>query len=76
MSPSEVIRKEEAYVILIGGEVGRGMRNLANAVAEEVGRDVQIVEYLHGSLAPEGRRGDNYLDFVRFNTEQIVSALR
>ena len=52
------------------------MRNLANAVAEEVGRDVQIVEYLHGSLAPEGRRGDNYLDFVRFNTEQIVSALK
>ena len=72
---AEVIRKEEASLILIGGEVGRGMRNLANAVAEEVGRDVQIVEYLHGSLSAKGSRGDNYLDFMRFNTEQIVSAL-
>jgi ABC-type Zn uptake system ZnuABC Zn-binding protein ZnuA len=72
---AEIIREEDAYVILIGGEVGRGMKNLANAVAEEVGRDVQILEYLHGSLSPEGSRGDNYLDFMRYNTELIVSAL-
>jgi ABC-type Zn uptake system ZnuABC Zn-binding protein ZnuA len=72
---AEVIREEEAYVILIGGEVSRGLQNLVDAVADEVGRDVRIVEYLHGSLAAKGERGDNYLDFVRYNTEQIVSAL-
>lgn len=72
---AEVLREQDVSVIAVGGTAGRGLRNLVNAVAEEVGRDVQIVEILTGSLAPEGKRGDSYLDFVRFNTEQIVSAL-
>ncbi len=72
---AKVIREQGVSVIVVGGTAGRGLRNLVNAVAEEVGRDVQIVEILTGSLAPEGERGSSYLDFVRFNTEQIVSAL-
>ncbi len=72
---AEVIRQEDVAAIFVGGTAGRGLRNLVNAVAEEVGRDVQVVEILTGSLARAGARGDTYLEFVRFNTEQIVSAL-
>ncbi len=72
---AEVIQDQGVSAIFIGGTAGRGLRNLVNSVAEEVGRDVQIVELLTGSLAPEGSRGDTYLEFVQFNTEQIVSAL-
>ncbi|MCG8478637.1 MAG: metal ABC transporter substrate-binding protein [Spirochaetales bacterium] len=72
---AEVIREEDASAIFIGGTAGRGLRNLVDAVAAEVGRDVQVVEILTGSLAPEGSPGDTYLEFVRFNTEQIVAAL-
>jgi len=72
---AEVIREEGVSAIIIGGTAGRGLRNLVNAVAEEVGKDIQIVEILTGSLASVGGRGDTYLDFVWFNTEQIVSAL-
>lgn len=70
-----VIRNENVPAIVIGGTAGRGLRNLVDAVAEEVGREVQIVELLTGSLAPEGTRGDTYVEFVRYNTAQIVSAL-
>jgi len=72
---TEVIQNEGVSAIIIGGTASRGLRNLVDAVAEEVGTDVQIVEILTGSLAPEGNRGDSYLEFVQFNTEQIVSAL-
>lgn len=72
---AEVIREEEVPAIIIGGTASRGLRNLVSAVAEEVGSEIEIVEILTGSLAPEGNRGDTYLEFVRFNTEQIVSAL-
>ncbi|MFP4331126.1 MAG: metal ABC transporter substrate-binding protein, partial [Spirochaetaceae bacterium] len=72
---AEVIREEDASAIVVGGTAGRGLRNLVDAVVEEVGREVAIVEILTGSLAPEGSRGDSYLEFARYNTEQIVSAL-
>ena len=72
---SEVVREEEVSAIIVGGTAGKGLRNLVDSVADEVGQDIQIVEILTGSLAPEGSRGDSYLEFVRFNTENIVSAL-
>jgi ABC-type Zn uptake system ZnuABC Zn-binding protein ZnuA len=72
---AEVIRDEDVAAIIIGGTAGRGLRNLVDSVAEEVGRDVEIVEILTGSLAPGGSRGDTYLDFMRYNTEQIVAGL-
>ena len=74
-SLAEIMREEDTGVIFIGGTAGRGLRNLVDSVADEVGQEIQIVELLTGSLAPEGSRGDSYLEFVRFNTEQIVSAL-
>ena len=72
---ADVMQDEGVSAIIVGGTAGRGLRNLVSAVAEEVGGDVQIVEVLTGSLAPAGSRGDTYLDFVRFNTEQIVAGL-
>lgn len=69
-----LIREQDVSAVIIGGTAGRGLRNLVDAVAEEVGREVLIVEILTGSLVQAGGRGDTYLDFVRFNTEQIVSA--
>ncbi|NBF40770.1 MAG: zinc ABC transporter solute-binding protein [Spirochaetes bacterium] len=74
-SLTEIMREQDTGAIFIGGTAGRGLRNLVDSVADEVGRDIQIVELLTGSLAPEGSSGDSYLEFVRFNTEQIVSAL-
>jgi ABC-type Zn uptake system ZnuABC Zn-binding protein ZnuA len=72
---ADEIREEGVNAIFIGGTAGRGLQNLVQAVAEEVGEDVRIVSILTGSLAPAGNRGDSYIDFVRFNTELIVSAL-
>ncbi len=72
---TKVVQDEEVSAIFIGGTAGRGLRNLVRSVAQEAGREIQIVELLTGSLAPRGSRGDSYVDFVEFNTEQIVSAL-
>ncbi len=72
---AEVIRVENVPAIVVGGTAGRGLRNLVDAVTEEVGEELAIIEILTGSLAQAGSRGDTYLDFVRFNTEQIVAGL-
>ncbi len=72
---AEVVQEEGVSAIFIGQTAGSGLRNLVDSVAEEVGREIRIVELLTGSLAAEGNRGDSYLEFMRFNTEQIVPAL-
>jgi ABC-type Zn uptake system ZnuABC Zn-binding protein ZnuA len=72
---SDLVRKENIGVLFVGGTAGRGMRNLAESVATESGKDLPVVELLSGSLAPSGQRGDKYPDFIRFNTELIVEAL-
>ncbi len=71
----EVIREEDVRAIFVGGTAGRGLRNLVDTVAEEVGRDLPVVELLTGSLAPEGSRGDTYLEFARYNAEAIIGGL-
>lgn len=71
----EVIREEDVRAIFVGGTAGRGLRNLVNTVAEEVGREVPVIELLTGSLAPAGSRGDTYLEFARYNAEAIIGGL-
>ncbi len=71
----EVIRDEGVSTIFIGGTAGDGLRNLANAVAEETGSPVTIRTLLTGSLAPRGSRGDTYIAFLRYNLEQIAEGL-
>ncbi len=73
---TEVIRDDDIRAILVGGTASRGLRNLVRAVADEVGREIAIAEILTESLAPQGSPGDTYLDFMRYNTAEIVNALK
>lgn len=72
---THLVRDENAKAIVVGGTANRGLRNLVRAVVDEVGQDIRIGEILTGSLAARGNRGDTYLDYMRYNTEQIANAL-
>lgn len=70
-----LLREEDIGAIFIGDSAGRAMKSLAETVVVESGRNIRIVELLSGSLAPIGRRGSNYFDFIIYNTELIVEAI-
>lgn len=80
-SPSEIadlIRKvEEEHIsaIFVGGTADRGLRNLVDAVAEEIDGEIEVSTLLTGSLAPAGQEGDTYLGFARYNARQIAAGL-
>lgn len=71
----DVIREEDVSTIFVGRTASRGLQRLAQTIADEVGREVAIVPILSGSLSEPGERGDTYLDFVRYNVEQIMTGL-
>ena len=74
---AEVIKIVEDYkirAIFVGGTAGQNVLKMAEAVADEINRPLAVVSLLTGSLTASGR-GSDYLDFARFNTEQIVEAL-
>ncbi len=48
---------------------------LADAVAAEVGTDVEVVELFTGSLGGPGSGGDSYIDMIRHNAIRISEAL-
>lgn len=70
----ETIESERIGAIFVGGTASRGLRRMTETVAEEVGRPIEVRELLTGSLTADGR-GDTYLEFVRYNTRQIVEGL-
>jgi len=70
-----LLKEDDIKAIFISDSAGKAMRSLVEAVVFESGRDIRIVELLAGSLAPIGRRGSNYFDFITYNTELIVGAL-
>jgi ABC-type Zn uptake system ZnuABC Zn-binding protein ZnuA len=72
----EQVREEAVPAVFVGGTASRGMRNMVEAVAAEVGRDVRIGTLLTGSLAPEGEPGDTYIGFMEYNVSQIVENLK
>lgn len=72
---ADEVDHENIQAIFVGGTAGRGLLNLAEAVSEESGRPIPVLTILTGSLASPGKRGDDYIDFIRFNTETIVAAL-
>ena len=72
---TKIIREENIKAIFVGETAGSGMLRLAEAVAAEVGRKLAVSPILTGSLAESGMRGSTYLDFARYNTENIVGAL-
>jgi zinc/manganese transport system substrate-binding protein len=51
-------------------------RDLAEALAEEVGRSVEIVELYTESLGEPGSDGDGYAEMIRANAERVADALR
>jgi ABC-type Zn uptake system ZnuABC Zn-binding protein ZnuA len=71
----ELLRREGVAAIFIGSTAGQGLQRLADAVAQELGKRIAILPILTGSLAPQGQRGDTYLDYITYNMEQILSGL-
>ncbi|MFW5776495.1 MAG: metal ABC transporter substrate-binding protein [Spirochaetota bacterium] len=71
----ELIREEDVRAIFVGRTASRSMERLARTIADEVGRPVEILPTLTGSLSAPGEPGDTYLGFVRYNVEQILTGL-
>ena len=71
----ELIRFKNVPAIFVGETASPRLAQLAEAVAAETGRDVQVLPVLTGSLSPAGQPGDTYLGFMRWNVEQIVTGL-
>lgn len=72
---ARLMQAEDVRVIFIGDTAGQGMQDLAQALADEIDGDVKIITLLTGSLAPQGQPGDTYLEYIRYNIDQIVSGL-
>jgi len=71
----KLIQEYHVPVLFVGRTASDGLQKLAETVIAEAGTDVIILPTLTGSLAPPGERGDTYLDFLRFNIEQIIKGL-
>lgn len=72
----KLIRESSVSALFVGRTASGGLQKLAETVIAESGRDVIIVPTLTGSLTPLGTRGDTYLDFLLYNTEQIMKGLK
>ncbi len=77
----EQLKKENIKALFVGKTAGNSVARLAQTIAGETAADgsraeLLIVPLLTGSLAPEGKRGSNYIDFMLYNTEQITGALQ
>ena len=70
----ETIEEYDVRAIFVGGTASQSIMEMAEAVAGETDRPLPIVSILTGSLTASGR-GSDYIDFVRYNTEQIIGAL-
>ena len=71
----EVIKEEGIRAIFLSETSSKGVRKLADSVSKIGTRTLPIVSLLTGSLAPPGERGDDYEDFILYNTELIIQAL-
>ncbi|MBL7007046.1 MAG: zinc ABC transporter substrate-binding protein [Spirochaetia bacterium] len=71
----DLVREYKVPALFVGRTASEGLQKLAETVIAEAGTVVVILPTLTGSLAPAGERGDTYLDFLRFNTEQIMKGL-
>lgn len=71
----QIVQQEGVPAIFVGTTASQGMQALADALAEEAGTDIKVQTLLTGSLAPEGEPGDTYLEYVRYNIDQIVAGL-
>lgn len=68
----EVVRKEDVRVLF--GETTQP-NALAVAVAEEIGRDVEVMELFSGSLGEPGSGAETLIDMLTTNAKRIADAL-
>lgn len=71
----ETLKDEGVTTIFVGSTAGRGLKSVAEAITEELGRTVRIVDMLTGSLAPAGTAGDTYLGYMRYNVERVFEGV-
>jgi manganese/iron transport system substrate-binding protein len=67
----EAIKNYNVKAIFVGTSVNP---SLAQRVSNDTG--TKLVSLYTGSLGPEGSGVESYLDYIRFNTEAIVEALK
>ena len=72
----DIMETENLNAVFIGSTAGNDLQKLAAALKSELGRNISIKVLLTGSLTEAGGDADNYLDFLRYNTRQIVNALK
>lgn len=70
---AQTLRSNEVPAIF--GETTQSTR-LAESLAEEVGRDIEVVELFTGSLGEPGSGADTYVGMLTTNAERIEAALR
>jgi len=71
----DLIRAEDVPAIFVGTSASGRLHDLSRTVADEVGRDIQILPLYTGSLDAPGTPGDTYLGMMRFNIQQIAAGL-
>ncbi len=71
----ETIEEEGIRAIFLGEASSQAVRNLADSVSRIGARTLPVVSLRTASLAPQGERGDDYLDFILYNAELITQAL-
>ncbi len=72
----ELLKAENIQTLFIGATAGSDIRKLTEALGNELGRPVKIQTLLTGALTEEGGDAQTYLDFLRYNTSQIVEGLK
>ena len=71
----EIIEEHDLPAIFVGGTAGSSLIELTHAVAAEVSRPVEVGTLLTGSLAPRGQEGETYMEYMRYNTAEIIRLL-
>lgn len=67
----DMIRAFSVPAIFVGNTINP---NLANRLAEDTG--TQLISLYTGSLSEPGGEADNYLDYMKYNVNAIVNALK
>ncbi len=67
----DIINELDVQAIFVGKTVNP---NLAERIAEDTG--VSLVYFYTGSLSPAGGEAGSYLDYLRYNTNAFVNALK
>lgn len=71
----EEIEEYSVPAVFMGNTASDGIRRLGEVLKKELDSSVKVIPLLTGSLAPMGEPGDSYLDFFRYNMEQIIEGL-